>query len=124
MSSATQHPRKYTDESFVLKATAIGVVCVAIAGYLVNRHLEAKSADEKLIRAQGAVYKEYLNNTPPQEPKPLSEAMAARLKVRDQLLANPAVKPGPGFAAPGVQSTGKAIIDAIDRVQGRSAATL
>ncbi|MNJ03012.1 hypothetical protein D3C73_1631780 [compost metagenome] len=46
--------------------------------------------------------------------------MTERLKIRDELLAHPGVKPGPGFAAPGVQSTGKVIIDAIDHAQGRA----
>lgn len=123
MSSAPQHPRKYTDESFVITAVTIGLISCIVVGYLLNWYLDNRSARE-LNQAKTAVYKQYLQNTPPQEPKPLPEAMAERLKVREQLLAHPAVKPGPGFASPGVQSTGKAIVDAIDNAQGRSPATL
>lgn len=119
MSSAPQRPRKHTDESFVISAVVAGLILAIVMGYLLNWYLESKSARE-MTRAQSVVYKQYLNNTPVEAPKPLPEPMAERLKVREQLLANPAVKPGPAFAAPGVQSTGKSIVDAIDNAQSRS----
>ena len=37
--------------------------------------------------------------------------------MAEKLLSNPAVTPGPGFNAPGVQQTGIAIIDAIEHAQ-------
>lgn len=120
MPSAPQRPRKHTDESFVITAVTIGLITVIASGYLLNWYLDARSKRE-LNQAQSAVYRQYLRSTPPQASEPLPEAIAERLKVRDELLANPAVKPGPGFAAPGVQSTGKVIIDAIDMAQGRQA---
>jgi hypothetical protein len=123
MPSAPQPTRKNTDESFVITAVTIGLISCIVVGYLLNWYLDHRNAQE-MTRAKTQVYRQYLQNTPPQAPKPLPEAMAARLKVREQLLANPAVKPGPGFAAPGVQSTGKAIVDAIDNAQGRSAPQL
>lgn len=113
-------PRKYTDESFVIKAVTIGLVFCVAAGYGFNRYLEDRDTRE-MNRAKTEFHQRYLQNTPPQIPQPLPEAMAERLRVREQLLAHPGVKPGPGFASPGVQSTGKAIIDAIDRAQGRQA---
>ena len=100
MSSAPQHPRKYTDESFVITAVTIGLISCIVVGYLLSWYLDNRSARE-LNKAKTEVYQQYLQNTPPQEPKPLPEAMAARLKVREQLLAHPAVKPGPGVASPG-----------------------
>lgn len=123
MPSAPQRPHKRTDESFVITAVTIGLICCIVVGYLLNWYLESRKTRE-MNQAKTEVYQQYLRNTPPQQPKPLPEAMAERLKVREQLLANPAVKPGPGFASPGVQSTGKAIVDAIDSAQGRSPATL
>jgi len=121
MSSAPQRPRKYTDESFVIKAVTIGLIIAIVSGYLLNWYLDARSKRE-MDQAQSAVYRQYLRSPPPQPPQPLPDAVAERFKVRDQLLAHPGVKPGPGFASPGVQSTGKAIVDAIDGAQGRQAA--
>ncbi|QKV53423.1 hypothetical protein [Comamonas antarctica] len=121
MSSAPQRPRKYTDESFVIKAVTIGLIIAIVSGYLLNWYLDARSKRE-MDQAQSAVYRQYLRSTPPQPPQPLPDAVAERFKVRDELLAHPGVKPGPGFASPGVQSTGKAIVDAIDGAQGRQAA--
>ncbi|WP_159912854.1 hypothetical protein [Pantoea sp. 18069] len=120
MPSAPQRPRKHTDESFVITAVTIGLISCIALGYLLDWYLENRNTRE-MNRAKTEVYQQYLHNTPSQQPKPLPEALAERLKVRDQLLAHPAVKPGPGFTAPGVQSTGKAIIDAIDLVQDRQA---
>lgn len=120
MSSVPPRPAKYTDESFVITAVTVGLITVIVFGYLLNWYLEAR-AKRELNQAQSVVYREYLRSTPPQPPQPLPQAIAERLKVRDELLAHPAVKPGPGFAAPGVQSTGKVIVDAIDTAQGRQA---
>lgn len=121
MSSAPQRLRKYTDESFVITAVTVGLITAIVSGYLLNWYLDARSKRE-LDRAQSVVYRQYLSSTPPQPPQPLPEAVAERFKVRDELLAHPAVKPGPGFTAPGVQSTGKVIVDAIDTAQNRQAA--
>lgn len=121
MSSALQRSRKFTDESFVIAAVTIGLVVAIVVGTLLNWYLDARR-EREMRQAQTEVYREYLRNTPPQAPQPLPDAIAQRLKVREQLLANPAVKPGPGFAAPGVQSTGKVIVDAIDQAQERQKA--
>lgn len=120
MPPVSQRQRKYTDESFVVTAVTVGLITAIVAGYLLNWYLDAR-AKREMERAQSVVYRQYLRSTPPQAPKPLPDAIAERLRVRDELLAHPAVKPGPGFAAPGVQSTGKVIVDAIDTAQGRQA---
>ena len=121
MPSTPQPSRRYADESFVLTAVTIGLVTVIVAGLLLNWYFDART-ERELTQAQSQVYREYMRNTPLQPPQPLPDALAERFKVRDALLANPAVKPGPGFAAPGVQSTGKAIVDAIETAQSRQAA--
>lgn len=121
MPPVPQRSRKHTDEYFVITAVTIGLISVVIAGALLNWYLDARN-ERELNQAQGKVYREYLRNTPPQPPQPLPDAIAERLRVRDELLANPAVKPGPGFAAPGVQSTGKVIVDAIETTQTLQAA--
>lgn len=104
----------------MITAVTLGLISVVTAGFVLNWYLESRSKRE-LNQAQTKVYREYLRQTPPQPPKPLSADVAERFKVRDALLANPAVKPGPGFAAPGVQSTGKVIVDAIETAQSRQA---
>ena len=121
MPPALHRPHKATDESFVITAVVGGLLAFIVLGYLLNLYLETQATRE-MDSAKTEAYQQYLRNTPPQAPAPLPEAMAERLKVRDQLLAHPGVKPGPGFAAPGVQSTGKVIIDAIDQAQGRAPA--
>ncbi len=120
MSSAPQRTPKYTDESFVITAVTVGLITAIVSGYLLNWYLDARSKRE-MDQAKSVVYRQYLRSTPPQPPQPLPEAVAERFRIRDELLAHPAVKPGPGFSAPGVQSTGKAIVDAIDTAQGRQA---
>lgn len=122
MPSAPQRPRKYTDESFVITIVTVGLSCVVLFGFMLNSYLDARKARE-VEHAKTQAYKQYLRNTPVQAPAPMPPAVAARLEARDQLLAHPAVKPGPGFSAPGVQSTGKVIVDAIDRAQGRPSAS-
>ena len=119
MPPAPHRFRKTTDESFVISAVVGGLVAFIVLGYLLNLYLEAQNTRE-MNSAKTEAYQQYLRNTPAQVPQALPEAMAERLKVRDQLLAHPSVKPGPGFAAPGVQSTGKIIIDALDQAQGRA----
>lgn len=121
MPPAPHRYRKTTDESFVITAVVGGLVAFIVLGYLLNLYLEARNTRE-MNSAKTEAYQQYLRNTPAQVPQALPEAMAERLKVRDQLLAHPSVKPGPGFAAPGVQSTGKIIIDALDQAQGRASA--
>lgn len=121
MPPAPHRFRKTTDESFVITAVVGGLVAFIVLGYLLNLYLEARATRE-MNSAKTEAYQQYLRNTPAQVPRALPEAMAERLKVRDQLLAHPSVKPGPGFAAPGVQSTGKIIIDALDQAQGRASA--
>lgn len=120
MPSAPPRARKHADESYVFTAVTVGLLSVIAAGFLLNWYLDSRE-DREMDRAKTRVYQQYLRNTPPQAPTALPQAIAERLNVRDQLLAHPAVKPGPGFAAPGVQSTGKVIIDALDLAQGRQA---
>ena len=40
--------------------------------------------------------------------------------MAQKLLSHPAVTPGPGFDAPGVQQTGVTIIDAMDQAQANA----
>lgn len=121
MPTYTKHSS--SDESRVITVVVGSLLACIALGYALNTFLHARN-DREIKEAQTEVYQQYLRNTPdtPATPGPASQALAERLRVRDQLLAHPAVKPGPGFAQPGVQSTGKVIIDALDAVQGRALA--
>lgn len=50
----------------------------------------------------------------PPPPPPLPESFLQAQRIEQKLLNHPNVTPGPGFYAPGVQSTGNTIVDAID----------
>ena len=114
-----QYARKSNDESFIITAVVGGLFAFIVLGYLLNWYLQAQST-RAMNRAKTEAYQQYLRNTPVKLPTPQSEATTKRLAIREQLLAHPAVKPEAGFAAPGVQSTGKIIVDALDKAQGRN----
>ena len=98
--------------SFLMLSVAILVGALVLGGYW----MQQQRADQAELRQQADVYETYLyntRNTPAPAPEALSRAAQAQ-QVRQYLLDHPAVTPGPGFNRPGVQSTGKTIVDAID----------
>ncbi|MDH0372949.1 hypothetical protein N7340_14360 [Comamonas aquatica] len=98
--------------SFLMLSVAILVGALVLGGYW----MQQQRADQAELRQQAAVYETYLyntRNTPAPAPEAPSRAAQAQ-QVRQYLLDHPAVTPGPGFNRPGVQSTGKTIVDAID----------
>lgn len=97
--------------SFLMLSVAILVGALVLGGYWMQQR-----ADQAELRQQADVYETYLYNTrniPAPAPEAPSRATQAQ-QVRQYLLDHPAVTPGPGFNRPGVQSTGKTIVDAID----------
>ena len=116
-------PRRASDENWALSLlgiTAAVVLCMLAAGYLLTRHW----SQEEHVRAQQQQQLDaYRESTRPAASK-LTPTVAraepsAAQQTRTRLLAHPSVTPGPGFDRPGVQSTGAAIVDAIDTVQER-----
>ncbi len=98
--------------SFLMLSVAILVGALVLGGYW----MQQQRADQAELRQQADVYETYLyntRNTPAPAPEALSRAAQAQ-QVRQYLLDHPAVTPGPGFNRPGVQITGKTIVDAID----------
>lgn len=109
------------DSSFTGIVAFIAITLVAallLGGYwlqkqrtdIVHQYRQAQMYDS---------YRDYTQSTPstPETVTPLPTAYAEAQRTREKLLNHPAVTPGPGFNQRGVQSTGVAIIDAIDQAK-------
>lgn len=92
-------------------------------GYFLSNHWRQEAQEQRQQQQQFDAYRRA--TAPPAAARPTSPPLPADMQkaqeVRARLLANPNVTPGPGFDRPGVQSTGAAIVDAIDTAQERSA---
>lgn len=105
----------------VLLMTVVVLVATLVVGGFWMQSQRSQEA-ERMQAAQ--VYKNYLSATRP-TPMPDSaesstRAMAAQeaQETRQFLMSHPSVTPGSGFDRPGVQSTGKTIVQAIDHAKG------
>ena len=128
--SAAPLNARQSDENWVFKAVAIFLVAsltLATAGYQYLQH----SKKQEQSREERQRYKDYLQSSQPslapQESKPAltqqqpqSPAPTTAESTAQKLLNHPAVTPGPGFDAPGVQQTGVTIIDAMDHARGNA----
>lgn len=98
----------------------LAVIVLLWGGWLLEqweRLQNRPSPQERARMLQG-----YQRNTaPPAQPPELPESFIRARQVEEKLLAHPAVTPGPGFHSPGVQSTGNAIVDAIDQAMPQTA---
>lgn len=103
-----------------------GLVCAVIALVAIlifGGYWMQKQRDQETLRMQADVYDSYLHHTrPAAAPKAVAPAVrsqqAQAQETRKYLLAHPAVTPGAGFDQPGVQTSGKTIVDAIDQARG------
>lgn len=98
-----------------------GTVVILVGALIIGGYwMPTKQADQAMQRQKAEVYQNYLHNTheAPSTPEtPLVTRNEAQ-ETRQYLLAHPAVTPGAAFDKPGVQATGKAIMQAIDRAKG------
>ena len=107
------------DSALVSWLVAVVVVLVAalvVGGYWMqsqNQQAAQRYQQEQQYRTYLASTREAAAYTPP-APNP---AIIEARETRAYLLAHPSVTPGEGFNQPGVQATGKAIAQAIDRAQ-------
>lgn len=119
--STHPHPTSLKSSESALVSWLVGTVLVLVAALIVGGYwLNAQRADEAALRAQAEIYQNYLRNTRAQVPSaeaPMPVRSEAQ-ETRQYLLSHPAVIPGPAFDQPGVQSTGKAIVQAIDQAKG------
>ena len=116
---ATPSRNSTNDSTFTTWIAAIALLAVGalLAG---GFWMQSQNQQDYQQRQQAATYRTYLNNTSPTPisvEKPRTEFNEAR-ETRQYLLNHPAVSPGEHFDKPGVQSTGKAIVQAIDQAKG------
>ena len=120
-------PRRASDENWVLTAvtvTLVAVLCMFALGYFLSNHWNQEAQE---LRQQQQQFDTYRRATAAPRAAPAARPTSPTLppdmqqaqEVRARLMANPNVTPGPGFDRPGVQSTGAAIVDAIDTAQER-----
>lgn len=97
---------------FIIAIVAV-VVALGTARFVTQR----EQATNEQLREQERAFEIYRANTRPSAPPPpqASAQMQEARRVRETLLQHPAVTPGVGFDAPGVQATGIAIVEALDR---------
>ncbi|OAD85922.1 hypothetical protein ATN89_01940 [Comamonas thiooxydans] len=127
MSTAIHQAPQRSDENLVVTAIAAFLVAALILGTVAYQYLKHSQQQEQTRTDRQAYkrYNDYLKSTEQAAPEPaakqpapaLASAPAAPPSMAEKLLSHPAVTPGPGFNAPGVQQTGVAIIDAIDHAQ-------
>ena len=126
--AAATHIPQRSDENFVFTAIAVFLAASLVLGvgaYQYMKHSQQQE-QERTDRQAYKRYNDYLQSTDtsapepaatPAEPVHMQPAAATQPSMAEKLLSHPAVTPGPGFNAPGVQETGVAIIDAIDHAQ-------
>ncbi|MEG2046663.1 MAG: hypothetical protein RR100_07430 [Comamonas sp.] len=120
-------PRRASDENWALTAVTVtlaAVLCMFALGYFLSNHWNQEAQE---LRQQQQQFDTYRRATAAPRAAPAARPSSPALppdkqktqEVRARLMANPNVTPGPGFDRPGVQSTGAAIVDAIDTAQER-----
>ena len=123
MPAAPTPPPKNNDSGLV---TGLVVTVVVLVAALIGGGFWLKSqrgADAERMQA-ARMYENYLDATRPvrvANPVDLSARERAAQDARETrkfLMEHPAVTPGAGFDKPGVQATGKAIVQAIDSAKG------
>ncbi|WP_034352224.1 hypothetical protein [Comamonas thiooxydans] len=128
MPTAVRQSPQRSDENLVVTAIAVFLVAALILGTVAYRYFKHSQQQQEQTRSERQAYKrynDYLDSTEQATAKPAANppspvqasAPAAAPSMAEKLLSHPAVTPGPGFNAPGVQQTGVAIIDAIDHAQ-------
>lgn len=107
-----------TSENTWLWITIIAIVSAVVALATGNFILTHERQAQREYRDQAEAFATYRENTRTAVPPPeVSAKVEEERRIRETLLHHPAVTPGPGFAAPGVQTTGIAIVEAIDRAR-------
>lgn len=127
------HSRPPSDENLVITVIALSLLAVTVVGIGVYQFMQyQREQDQEQLNSR--VYRSYVRHTDeapaPEEPPQAAAAPATKpnqsqlnQEMTRKLLAHPGVTPGAGFSAPGVKSTGVAIIDAIDQAQAREKAS-
>ena len=120
MAAKPRHPTAASNDStfttWIAALALLAVGALLIGGFWI----QSQNQQDHQQRQQAATYRTYVSNsspTPALAEKPRVDANEAR-ETRQYLLNHPAVSPGEHFDKPGVQSTGKTIVQAIDQAKG------
>mgnify|MGYP003583223405 CR=1 FL=1 len=131
---ATAHNGSFQHESvspttiWVLTLAGLGVALLIIWGFVAQRQQQEAAQQLKKQQAAYAIYERNtrvnaLTTDNSAEPTPTQQerqnAWEEAPQIRKFSLEHPSATPGPGFSAPGVQTTGAAIVRAIDNAQER-----
>lgn len=127
MPAAIQPSPQRSDENFVFTAVGVFLAASLILGTAAYKYLQYSEQQEQARTDRQAYkrYNDYLKSSQEDTPEPAAQdpapaqtaATAAPPSMTEKLLSHPAITPGPGFNAPGVQQTGVAIIDAMEHAQ-------
>lgn len=115
MAKTSDHHAARSDENWVLLiviAAAILIALLLVGGWMFNR----QQAIQQQLRQQSEVYR---SATRPVRNVSLPSDVSQAQYIEQKLINHPAVTPMEGFRQPGVQSTGNAIVDAIDQAQAK-----
>ena len=124
----SQHESVSPTTIWVLTLAGLGVALLIIWGFVAQRQQQEAAQQLKKQQAAYAIYEHNtrvnaLTTDNSAEPTPTQQerqnAWEEARQIRKFLLEHPSVTPGPGFSAPGVQTTGAAIVRAIDNAQER-----
>ncbi|QXZ10866.1 hypothetical protein KUF54_06610 [Comamonas sp. Y33R10-2] len=137
--AARQNSVPRSDVNYVFTAIAVFLLASLILGTVAYQYSQYADKQEQARTERQAYkrYNDYLKSTQQaspeqtpavaQDPAPAqavqeaqAEATPPQPSMTEKLLTHPAVTPGPGFNAPGVQETGVAIIDAMGSAQANS----
>ena len=114
MPTAVRQSPKRSDENLVVTAIAVFLVAALILGTVAYRYFKHSQQQQEQTRSERQAYKrynDYLDSTEQATAKPAANppspvqasTPAAAPSMAEKLLSHPAVTPGPGFNAPGVQ---------------------
>lgn len=123
-----------SDENWVMTAVVVFLVASMVLLGVGYQYLKYSKQQEQSRQERQTYqrYNDYLQSTQETAPTAKNEsepvdmaasepvaqtASPAEPSMAEKLLNHPAVTPGPGFNAPGVQQTGVTIIDAMDHAQ-------
>lgn len=121
MAAKNAPPPVSSNDSQFISWVAGGVLLLVCALIIGGFWMQSLRADDHEQRQQAAAYSSYLQNTQPTALPTASKPRTIQTEAQETrayLLNHPAVTPGPGFDYPGVQSTGKTIVQAIDQAKG------
>lgn len=117
MAKTSNHRVADSDENWVLLivvAAAVLIALLLVGGWMFNR----QQTIQQQLRQQTEVYRSATRPIRNVSLPSNSDAMEAQ-RIEQKLIEHPAVTPMEGFRQPGVQSTGNAIVDAIDQAQAK-----